>query len=166
MMRGRALAALLVAAVVLAGCSSDEESSPPADTSSGLTTVPIFASILRVPFAAVAPMIVVSCAIGAYAIQNAMFDIWLMLGFGVVGYVFKKIGIPLAPFTLALVLGNRAEDAFRLSMIGAGGDMKVFWSNGLVGSITTLAIVLLFWPVIDKASSSLMRFWRATQPQV
>ena len=104
-----------------------------------LTTVPIFASILRVPFAAVAPMIVVSCAIGAYAIQNAMFDVWLMLGFGVVGYVFKKIGIPLAPFTLALVLGNRSEDAFRLSMIGAGGDLRVFWSNGLVGTITTLA---------------------------
>ncbi|WP_369722481.1 tripartite tricarboxylate transporter permease [Bradyrhizobium sp. LLZ17] len=55
-----------------------------------LTTVPIFASILRVPFAAVAPMIVVSCAIGAYAIQNAMFDIWLMLGFGAVGYVFRR----------------------------------------------------------------------------
>ncbi|MGZ5147929.1 MAG: tripartite tricarboxylate transporter permease, partial [Burkholderiales bacterium] len=107
-----------------------------------------------------APMIVVSCAIGAYAIQNAMFDIWLMLGFGVVGYAFKKIGIPLAPFTLALVLGNRAEDAFRLSMIGSGGDMKVFWSNGLVGSITTLAIVLLFWPVIDKALGSVGRLWR------
>jgi TctA family transporter len=44
-----------------------------------LTTVPIFAAILRVPFAAVAPMIVVSCAIGAFAIQNAMFDVWLML---------------------------------------------------------------------------------------
>ena len=71
-----------------------------------------------------------------------MFDIWLMLVFGVVGYVFKKIGIPLAPFTLALVLGSRAEDAFRLSMIGAEGDMRVFWSNWLVGSITTLAIVL------------------------
>ena len=125
-----------------------------------LTTVPIFAAFLRVPFAAVAPMIVVSCAIGAYAIQNAMFDIWLMLGFGVVGYVFKKIGIPLAPFTLALVLGNRAEDAFRLSMIGSGGDLKVFWSNGLVGSITTLAIVLLFWPLIDKAFGSVGRLWR------
>jgi TctA family transporter len=91
---------------------------------------------------------VVSCAIGAYAIQNAMFDIWLMLLFGIVGYVFKKVGIPLAPFTLALVLGSRAEDAFRLSMIGAEGDLRVFWSNWLVGSITTLAIVLLFWPVI------------------
>jgi TctA family transporter len=116
-----------------------------------LSTVPIFASVLRVPFAAIAPMIVVSCAIGAFAIQNAMFDVWLMLVFGVVGYVFKKIGIPLAPFTLALVLGNRAEDAFRLSMIGAAGDMRVFWSNGLVGSITTLAIILLFWPLISAA---------------
>jgi TctA family transporter len=96
-------------------------------------------------------MIVVSCAIGAYAIQNAMFDIWLMLGFGVVGYVFKKVSIPLAPFTLALVLGSRAEDAFRLSMIGAEGDLRVFWSNWLVGSITTLALILLFWPVIHGA---------------
>src|SRR5437879_1661740 len=122
-----------------------------------LTTVPLFAAILRVPFSAIAPMIVVSCAIGAYAIQNAMFDIWLMLLFGVVGYVFKKIGIPLAPFTLALVLGNRAEDSFRLSMIGAGGDMRVFWSNGLVGSITTLALVLLFWPAISALYARLRR---------
>jgi TctA family transporter len=53
------------------------------------------------------------------------------------------------PFTLALVLGNRAEDAYRLSMIGSGGNLKVFWSNGLAGSIATLAIVLLFWSVID-----------------
>jgi TctA family transporter len=63
----------------------------------------------------------------------------------------------LAPFTLALVLGNRAEDAFRLSMIGSGGDMKVFWSNGLVGSITTLAIVLLVLAVIDKVFGSVTR---------
>jgi TctA family transporter len=65
----------------------------------------------------------------------------------------------LAPFTLALVLGSRAEDAFRLSMIGSGGTIKVFWSNGLVGSITTLAIVLLFWPVIDKAFAGASRLW-------
>jgi TctA family transporter len=102
-------------------------------------------------------MIVVSCAIGAFAIQNAMFDIWLMLLFGVVGYVFKKIGIPLAPLTLALVLGSRAEDAFRLSMIGSGGDMMVFWSNSLVGAITTLAILLLFWPLIDRVFGGIRR---------
>ena len=70
----------------------------------------------------------------------------------------------LAPFTLAL--GNRAEDAFRLSMIGSGGDMKVFWSNGLVGSITTLAIILLFWPVIDKAFGSVTRLMRTAKSPV
>ena len=115
-----------------------------------LSTVPLFAAVLRVPFAAIAPMIVVSCAIGAYAIQNAMFDVWMMLGFGVVGYVFKKLNYPLAPLTLALVLGNRAEDLFRLSMIGAGGDMRVFFSNGLVGTITAIALVMLFWPLISS----------------
>jgi putative tricarboxylic transport membrane protein len=128
-----------------------------------LSTVPIFASILRVPFSAIAPMIVVSCAIGAYAVQNAMFDIWLMLLFGVVGYVFKKIGIPLAPMTLALVLGSRTEDAFRLSMIGAGGDLRVFWSNGLVGSITTLALIMLFWPLISRLFESATRLVRVRQ---
>ena len=45
-------------------------------------------------------------------------------------------------------------------MIGSGGDMKVFWSNGLVGSITTLAILLLFWPVLDKGFGSLGRLLR------
>jgi putative tricarboxylic transport membrane protein len=90
-----------------------------------------------------------------------MFDIWLMLAFGVVGYVFKKIAIPLAPFTLALVLGSRAEDSFRLAMIGAGGDMRVFWSNGLVGSITTLALILLFWPLISGVFERVQRLLAA-----
>jgi TctA family transporter len=115
-----------------------------------LATVPLFASVLRVPFAAIAPMIIVSCAIGAYAIQNAMFDVWMMLGFGVVGYVFKKLSYPLAPLTLALVLGNRAEDAFRLSMISAEGDLRIFFSNGLVGTITAMALIMLFWPLISE----------------
>src|SRR2546430_8534299 len=125
-----------------------------------LSTVPLFAAVLRVPFAAIAPMIIVSCAIGAYAIQNAMFDVWLMLAFGVAGYAFKKIGIPLAPFTLALVLGSRAEDAFRLAMIGSEGDLRVFWSNGLVGSITTLALILLFWPLLGPLFERAARLGR------
>jgi TctA family transporter len=117
-----------------------------------IMTVPLFAAVLRVPFAAIAPMILVSCAIGAFAIQNAMFDVWMMLGFGVVGYVFKKMDIPLAPLTLALVLGSRAEDAFRLTMIGSGGRFGVFWSNGLVGTIMTLALIMLFWPLFSRIS--------------
>ncbi len=73
-----------------------------------------------------------------------------MLVFGVIGYVFKKLDYPLAPMVLALVLGDKAEDAFRQSMLSAQGDLTVFWSNPLVGSITTLALIMLFWPLIAR----------------
>ncbi len=110
-----------------------------------LTTVPLFAAILRVPFSIVAPVILVICAIGAYTVHSSMFDVWLMLVFGVMGYIFKKLDYPLAPLVLALVLGDRAEDAFRQAMLGSGGDLATFFSNGLVGGITTLALAMLFW---------------------
>jgi TctA family transporter len=115
-----------------------------------LLTVPVFVSVLRIPFATVAPMILAFCAIGAFAVQGAMFDVWLMLLFGVVGYVLKKLGYPLAPMTLALVLGDRAEDAFRQALIGSGGSLAVFWANGLVGTIMALALAALFWPLIAR----------------
>jgi len=116
-----------------------------------LTTVPLFASILRIPFSIIAPVIIVICAIGAYTVHGAMLDIWFMLGFGVVGYVFKKLDYPLAPLVLALVLGDKAEDSFRQSMLVSQGDVTIMWSNPLVGSITTLALIMLLWPLISKA---------------
>jgi putative tricarboxylic transport membrane protein len=116
-----------------------------------LTCVPLFAAILRVPFAIIAPVILVICAIGAYTVHNSMFDVWLMLIFGVMGYVFKKLDYPLAPLVLALVLGDRAEDSFRQAMLGSQGDLTAFFSNGLVGTITTLSLLLLFWPLISMA---------------
>jgi putative tricarboxylic transport membrane protein len=115
-----------------------------------LTTVPLFASILRIPFSIIAPVIIVICAIGAYTVHNAMFDIWLMLAFGVIGYVFKKLDYPLAPLVLALVLGDKAEDAFRQSMLMSQGEMSIMVANPLVGSITGLALLLLFWPLIAR----------------
>src|SRR6186713_1851891 len=115
-----------------------------------LTMVPLFAAILRIPFSIIAPVIVVICAIGAYTVHSAMLDIWFMMLFGVIGYAFKKLDYPLAPLVLALVLGDRAEDSFRQSMLIAQGDVMIMWSNPLVGSITTLALVLLFWPLISR----------------
>jgi len=116
-----------------------------------LTTVPLFASILRIPFSIIAPVIVVICAIGAYTVHSAMLDIWFMLGFGIVGYVFKKLDYPLAPLVLALVLGDKAEDSFRQAMLVSQGDLAIMWANPLVGSITTLALVMLLWPLLSKA---------------
>jgi putative tricarboxylic transport membrane protein len=114
-----------------------------------LTTVPLFASILRIPFSIIAPVIIVVCAIGAYTVNNAMFDIWLMLVFGVMGYVFKKLDYPIAPLVLALVLGAKAEDSFRQAMLVSQGDLSIMFANPLVGSITTLALLMLLWPLIS-----------------
>ena len=115
-----------------------------------LSTVPLFASILRIPFSIIAPVIIVICAIGAYTVHSAMLDIWFMLIFGVMGYMFKKLDYPLAPLVLALVLGDKAEDSFRQSMLLSQGELGIMYSNYLVGSITTLALILLFWPLISK----------------
>jgi putative tricarboxylic transport membrane protein len=128
-----------------------------------LTCVPLFAAILRVPFSIIAPVILVICAIGAYTVHSSMFDVWLMLIFGVMGYVFKKLDYPLAPLVLALVLGDRAEDSFRQSMLMSQGDMSIFYANGLVGTITTLSLLLLFWPLISMAVDVVRG--RASQPK-
>jgi putative tricarboxylic transport membrane protein len=79
-----------------------------------------------------------------------MLDIWFMLLFGIMGYMFKKLDYPLAPLVLALVLGDKAEDSFRQSMLLSQGELGIMYSNYLVGSITTLALVLLLWPLISK----------------
>jgi len=114
-----------------------------------LTCVPLFAAILRIPFSVIAPIIVVVCAIGAYTVHNSMFDVWMMMVFGIGGYLFKKLSYPLAPLVLAIVLGDNAEASFRQAMLVSQGDMKVFFANGLVGTMTGLALFLLFWPLIS-----------------
>jgi len=114
-----------------------------------LTTVPFWAAILRIPFSIIAPVILVICAIGAYTVNNALLDISVMLVFGVIGYLFKKLDYPLAPLVLALVLGDMAESSFRQAMLISQGNLGIFVSNWLVGSICALAMVMLFWPLIS-----------------
>jgi putative tricarboxylic transport membrane protein len=113
-----------------------------------LTCVPLFAAILRVPFSVIAPIIMVICAIGSYTVKNAIFDVWMMVVFGILGYLFKKLQYPLAPLVLAIVLGDNAESAFRQAMLSSQGDMSIFFSKALVGGLTTLALILLFWPLV------------------
>jgi len=120
-----------------------------------LTMVPFFAAILRVPFSIIAPIIIVICSFGAYTVHNAMFDVWLMAIYGLVGYVFKKLDYPLAPMVLALVLGDNAESAFRQAMLISQGSLSILWSNWLVGGISSLALLLLIWPLLARGIARL-----------
>jgi putative tricarboxylic transport membrane protein len=112
-----------------------------------LLTVPVFAALMRVPFFVIAPIIVIVCVVGAYAVSNSYLDVVLMMGFGVIGYLFKKLHYPLAPLVLAIVIGDKAEDAFRQSMLMSEGSLKIFFSNMLVGTLVIAGIVLLLFPL-------------------
>src|SRR4030095_7255586 len=107
-----------------------------------LTCVPLFAAILRIPFSIIAPVIIVICAIGSYTVHNSIFDVWMMVVFGVAGYAFKKLAYPLAPLVLAIVLGDRAEASFRQAMLVSQGDVAVVFSNALLGEQTGLTVLV------------------------
>ncbi|HXH83082.1 MAG TPA: tripartite tricarboxylate transporter permease [Candidatus Tectomicrobia bacterium] len=113
-----------------------------------LTLVPLFAAILRIPFAILTPLIVVVCAIGAYAVHTSMIDIWYMALFGVVGYVFKKLDYPLAPLVLALVLGDMSENALRQSLIMSQGSLAIFFTRPIAAVITLVAIAFFVLPAV------------------
>jgi TctA family transporter len=122
-----------------------------------LATIPLFASILRIPFAIIGPVIVVVCFIGAYTVAGRPFDLWLALAFGVVGYLFKKLDYPIAPLVLAMVLGDKAEDAFRQSMIMSRGSLSIFWSNGLVTTLMLIGIALALGPLLSTVLGRLVK---------
>src|SRR5438874_4718984 len=114
-----------------------------------LAFVPFFAAILRIPFAILTPLIVVVCAVGSYAVHSSMIDVWYMLIFGVVGYVFKKLDYPLAPLVLALVLGDLAENALRQSLIMSQGSLAVFFARPISGVIMAVALLFFALPVVS-----------------
>jgi putative tricarboxylic transport membrane protein len=112
-----------------------------------LATVPIFARLMQIPFSINGPIIALVCVIGAWTVAGSPFDLWLLLLFGFVGFVMKELDYPLAPLVLAMVLGDRTEDAFRQSMLLSGGKLSVFVSSPLAGTITALALLCLLIPL-------------------
>ncbi len=114
-----------------------------------LAFAPIFAAILQVRFAIIMPIIVYVCAIGAYAVNNRMIDIYYMIIFGVFGYLFKKLDYPLAPCVLALVLGDMAESALRQALLISGGSPLVLFAPPIALPLMVAAIIIFFWPSIS-----------------
>ncbi|MBM3373377.1 MAG: tripartite tricarboxylate transporter permease [Betaproteobacteria bacterium] len=109
-----------------------------------LPLIGLFVRLLYIPQGILYPLIVAISAIGAYAINGSTMDLWLILAFGVIGYVFDKTGIPVAPLVLSLVLGGMMEQSFRQAMTISGGDLKIFYGS-------TITVVLLVMSVISVA---------------
>ncbi len=110
--------------------------------------IPAFIAVLKLPFTILAPVIFALCIIGGYVPTQDMHDVWLMLIFGIVGYLMRKLDYPLAPAVLAIVLGPIAEPAMRQSLIASHGDLLVFFTRPISGSIMIVAIILLILPLL------------------
>jgi putative tricarboxylic transport membrane protein len=108
-----------------------------------LPLIGIWVWLLRVPYALLFPAIVVFCCIGAYSINSSLFDLWLMLGFGLLGYFFLKIGVEPAPFVLGFVLGPMLEENFRRAMLIASGDYMVFIERPISAVLLACSAALL-----------------------
>jgi putative tricarboxylic transport membrane protein len=112
--------------------------------------VPAFVAVLRVPYTVLAPLIAIFCVVGVYSVNYSVLDLWLMLGFGLVGYLANKIEYPLAPLVLALVLGGPLEVALRQSLKMSQTDVSVFFTRPVSGTIMALAIAVMLWPLARR----------------
>lgn len=118
-----------------------------------LPLVGIWVALLRVPYRLLFPAIILFCCIGAYASGNSVFSVWLMLGWGALGYFFNKIGVQPAPMVLGFVLGPLLEENFRRAMLLSGGDPAVFVQRPISAALLAVAailLVVLVFPVIRK----------------
>ncbi|MGI9462893.1 MAG: tripartite tricarboxylate transporter permease, partial [Aestuariivirgaceae bacterium] len=113
-----------------------------------LAFIPVFLWMLRMPFTILAPIIFVLSVVGTYAAYQNMFDVWLMVLFGLMAFVLRVLDYPLAPAVLAIVLGPIAEPKLRQSLLLSDGDPSIFLTRPIAGPITVIAIILIFLPLI------------------
>ncbi len=118
--------------------------------------IPAFIWVLKLPFTILAPIIFILCMIGGYAPTQDMHDVWLMLIFGVMAYLMRKLDYPMAPAVLAIVLGPLAEASLRQSLIISHGSFDIFFTRWASGTIAVIAIILLVLPVLKMLKTRLI----------
>lgn len=108
-----------------------------------LPFIPIWVSVLKIPYSIMVPIIIGLCVVGVYSINRSVFDILVMLAFGIVGYFFKKTEIPLAPLVLTFVLAPIMERALRQALEMSQGDFSILFTRPISGTMLVLSVVVL-----------------------
>jgi putative tricarboxylic transport membrane protein len=107
----------------------------------GLVLTKLLVQVLKVPTTIIVPLIFVLCVVGTYALAQRMFDVWTMLGFGVLGFVLRQYKFPVAPLVLGIVLGDLMEKNLRRGLVLSDGDLTPFFTRPI--SATLLGIIAL-----------------------
>lgn len=111
----------------------------------GLTLTKFLVQVLRVPTTVIVPMILVLCTIGTFALASRLFDIWVMIAFGLIGFVLRRFGYPMAPLVLGIVLGDLLEKNFRRGLVLSDGDLAPFFTrpiSAVLAGVIALVLVL------------------------
>jgi len=115
-----------------------------------LPLIGLWVRLLKVPYVILFPLILLFCLVGAYTVDNKIFDVHIMIFFGFVGYLLRKYKYEAAPLILAFVLGPMFEDALRQSLLISEGSPAIFFTRPISGVIITVAVLLLLSPLIPK----------------
>ena len=105
------------------------------------------ARLMFLPRAFILPVVMVFCVIGAYALDNTMFDVWVMLGFGVLGFMLERAKMPLGPFVIGFVLAPLAEAKLRSGLMMTAGSIEPMFTRPLPALFLLTSLVLLLWPL-------------------
>ena len=119
--------------------------------------VPFFIWLLRIAQGVMPVIVVTLCVIGVYSINNSMTDVWLMVGFSLLGYLFKVLEIPPSPLIIALVLGPMAEQSFRQALVISAGSPWVFFSHPISVTMLLLAAMTLILPRLKRRVTTIQQ---------
>jgi putative tricarboxylic transport membrane protein len=119
--------------------------------------IPAFVAILRLPYTIIMGFIVIFASVGAYSVNNNFFDVWMMLGFAVLGYLMRKLHYPIVPLVLGLVLGNLSENSLRQALLISGGSFSIFFTRPISALFIIAAALAYLTPVIRWALKGLRR---------
>src|SRR6266478_3563741 len=114
----------------------------------GYFTIKLLIKVLYLPEAVTSAFVVLFCFIGAFSARNNVTDLWMIVIFGVVGYLFEKYKFPIAPMVLGCILGTQAESSFMTSMISYQNDWTVFFTRPISGTVMVFVIIALVFPVL------------------
>jgi len=113
-----------------------------------LPLIGMWVQLLRVPYSILFPIIILFCLLGSYSINNSTTDVAIMLVFGVIGYLMKKISLEAAPMVLAFVLGPMMETALRQALIKSKGSFSIFFTRPISATCLIIAIALIIMPLL------------------
>jgi putative tricarboxylic transport membrane protein len=113
-----------------------------------LPMVGIWVQLLRVPYAILAPIIVLFCCVGVYSVRNTVFDIWVMGIFGIIGYLFRKVDLEPGPLLLAFVLGPILERSLRQALLISAGSPFIFFKRPISGTIMGFLLIFIVFQIV------------------